>query len=361
MSRSNGLSLIVGLLALLAGSVLAGAADSHEAARMEIYTFSELLAKAERIVVADVGPLSGASVTLTIRESLKAPEAAPNYISPERMKRAADLLANDKLNLPPLPPDSKPPASMRVRLQNVVAPREGTQAVFFLWERVDAVGGVPTYLLGHPQCIYDAELASQVKVGLAQPRAVADGRYLRDWDRQAAERQRQGRANDALINAPRGEVVMGLRLVARRPTLSLRGNNGFAITVRVENTRNRAQAIYDGPAGGYGVVLRPKAAQSGGTLVLRQSTSGMGTDSAVLNIADATDFATISADGFLTKELYFDARNAPVLTTLQGDYVLCAFFVSAQTGKGLDIDNPVWTGTLVSDDIPIRFESPVLK
>jgi hypothetical protein len=335
------------------------AEENPRADMPEIYTFAELLAKAERIVAADVGATKDGVASLVVRETIKAPENAPKYVSPERLKRAADMLADENLKLPALPADDKPPLMLRVHFQSVTAPREGTQAVFFLWERENAQGaGQTVYRIGHPQNVYDLEVLPVVKAGYGRPRSIADGRYLREWDRQAAERRRLSATGGQLLKAKGGETVMGLRLVARRPILSLRGNNSFGVTAVLENTRSRAQAVYDGPGGGYGVLLRPKDGSETEPVVLKQSTKALGADTAVLNIADLTDFATISAEGSVAKELFFDAQENPVLTTLSGDYKLAIFYCSSQDGKGLDVGSPVWTGTIISEEVPVHFENP---
>lgn len=359
------LARISAVLLLFIASCIGHSAENPGEARpaaTEIYNFAELLAKAERIIVADVGPTKDGALTLLVRETLKAPELAAKYVDPDRLKRAADLLANDKLEAAPLPASSKVPATVKVVLQNVAPPREGAQVVFFLWE--NAEGGSrtePAYKLAHPQNVYDIELLPQIKAGSAHPRTIADGRFLREWDKQMAERKRQREANAKLLQMKGGEIVMGLRMRAARPVLSLRGNNSFGITAIVENTRARDQAVYDGPAGGYGIAIRPKEKKpgpDGGALVLRQSVKSMGADTSVLNIADITDFSTVPHESSLSKELFFDAQDFPILTTLQGEYTVSVFFLTAQDGRGLDIGAPVWTGAMISEEVPLKFESP---
>jgi hypothetical protein len=338
------------------------AQDATEVARAQplaFYSFSDLLTKAERIVVAEVGPTEAGAVALIVRETLKAPENDAKYVEPERLKRAADLLANDKAELPPLPARPKAPARLRAVVEQMRLPPEGTQGVFFLWDRAAGeAGAVPTYRIAHPQCIYDVELLEQIKAGVARPRSVADGRYLRDWDREMAARARLRQTNETLLKTKGGEAVMGLRLRALRPALSLRGDNSFAVTVRVENTRSRDQALYDGPASGFGVLLRPKNGEAGAGLVLRQPAAKMGTDRAVLSIADMTDFTTIQGDSFMAKELFFDAKEQPALRGVDGEFTVAVFLYSEQDGRGLELNMPVWTGTMVSDEVPLQFQKP---
>ncbi|MCY3023374.1 MAG: hypothetical protein NTW87_30715 [Planctomycetota bacterium] len=324
---------------------------------LPVYTFAELLAKAERIVVADVGQTKDGVATLVVRETLKAPENDAKYMEPERLKRAADLLSNDKLDLPPLPPRPQAPASVRAVIEGARLPPEGTQAIFFLWDKVGGASGQEqAYRVAHPQCLYDMEVVAQVRAAIARPRSVADGRYLREWDRDMAARARARQANEALLKAKGGDVVMGLRIVAAGPMLSLRGDNSFSVTARIENTRSREQAIYDGPMGGYGVLLRPKGAQPGAGIVLHKPVSTLGADTAVLGIADLIDFATVKGSGVLTKELFFDAKECPVLRGLEGEHTVSAFFSTTQDGRGLDLGAPVWTGTLVSEEVPLQFQ-----
>jgi hypothetical protein len=164
-------------------------------------------------------------------------------------------------------------------------------------------------------------------------------------------------ANAALLNAIRGEESLGLRIRALRPSLSLRGDNSFAVTVRVENTRPRDQAIYDGLGGGYGVILRQKNAEAGTAFVVRKTNTNLGADASVLNIADPMDFAKVPGNSFLAKELFFDAAELPRLRSFEGEYMVSAFFTTAQDGKGLGLDMPVWTGTLVSEEVPLIFKT----
>jgi len=369
MKLSNPLMLCVVLAAACAaaGNDQEGAQARRPA--LAFYTFAELLAKAERIVIAEVGPEQDGASVLLVRETLKAPENDPKAVEPELMKRAAELLANDKLELPPL----KPPASLRAKAENLRLPAEGTQAIFFLWDKLpgDAKPG-PAYRVAHPQCVYEIELLEQVRAGVARPRSVADGRYLREWDKQMAARARQRQANEALLKMKGGDPVMGLRVRALRPTLSLRGDNSFAITVRVENTRSREQLIYDGPGGGYGVLIRPKNASGDMTrfpavrevgivspeargLALRQASGSSGTDSTVLNLADETDFTSVRGDSFVPKELFFDAKEFPALRRLEGAFTVAVFFSTEQDGRGLELAGPVWTGVMVSEEVPLQF------
>lgn len=357
------------LLAALALITFARGAENADArppaapapAVVDVYNFAELLSKAERIVVAEVGPMKDGALTLVVRDTIKAPELSAKYVDPERLKRAADLLANDKLDAAPLSIVPKTPASLKLLLQNVAPPREGVQAVFFLWDSAGGSAREPAYKLNHPQCMYDIELLAQIRAGAAHPRTVGDGRFLRDWDKQMAERKRQREANAALLQMKGGEIVMGLKMRAARPVLSLRGNNSFGITAVVENTRARDQVVYDGPAGGYGIAIRPreKKADGSGAIVLRQSTKSMGADNAVLALTDLTDFSTVPKESSLSKELFFDAQEFPILTTLQGDYTVAVYYMTTQDGRGLDLGAPVWTGAMISEEVPLKFESPM--
>jgi len=344
-------------LCLFVGAACAAAAEEKEGLEarrpaLAFYTCAELLAKAERIVVAEVGPEQEGASVLLVRETIKAPENDPKAMEPERMKRAAELLADDKLELPPL----KAPGSLRAKAENLRLPPEGTQAIFFLWDKLpgDAKAGA-AYRVAHPQCVYELELLGQVKAAVARPRSVADGRYLREWDKQMAARARQRHANEALLKMKGGDAVMGLRVRALRPTLSLRGDNSFAITVRVENTRAREQLVYDGPGGGYGILIRPKNAEPGAGLVLRQSNGAGGADNAVLNLADETDFTTVKGESFIAKELFFDAKELAALRQIEGDCTVAVFFSTEQDGRGLELAAPVWTGTMVSEEVPLKF------
>jgi len=355
------------ILALAYSCVCYAGPDAHldtppaHSSLNDVFNFADLVAKSERIVLAEVQGSKAGQVTLLVRELIKGPENDARYVDPDRLKRAAELLNNDKVELPALPAAKKAPALLRLALQNIAAPREGVQALFFLWERAEGYSDrEPVYRLTHPQNMYDVELLPQVKAGVSRPRSVSDGRFLRDWDKLMSDRKKQKTANQEIASLKVGEVVLGLRIKAARPVLSLRGNNSFGIAAIIENVRGRDQDVYDGPAGGYGVVIRATGdtAVPGLPLVLRQSTKALGADLAVLNFTDMTDFTTVPRDSSISKELFFDSQDFPILTTIKNDCTVSVFFTSHQSGKGLEIASPVWTGTLVSEELPLRFESP---
>lgn len=342
-----------------------------KAAPLEFYNLFELLNKAEQIVVADIGPTRDGRTTLLVQKTLKAPEADAKKIDAERLKRAQDLLSGQApdglaqgpgLTEPRITPAATPaPVSQLLIVADprIKLPPEGTQAIFFLWEHelAEAGGEKTVYRLGHPQCLYDAELLPQVKAGISRSRAKADKSYLRDSDRIMAERAKQREADLALRDVKGGGVVLGMKVSAIRPMVSIRGNNSFNVTARLENTRSRNQAMYDGPLDGYGVILRPKNEGPESAIVLHHAAKSIAgnVDSSVLGMTDITDFVTIPGNSGMSKELFFDAESIPALKSMHGEYVLNVFCASSQDGKGVDLDEAVWTGTVVSEDVNIRF------
>ena len=333
----------------------APAASKTEPKQITYYTFFDLLNRSERIVYAEVTKDKDGNSALKVQQSLKAlPWVAPKKVDPEAVKRAAARLANDKVDLPPPPaPAAAPQEVLKVQTEkSVPIPPEGTLAIFFLWEHT--APGEATYRISHPQSVYDADLLPQVKLGANRPRSVADGRYLREWDHQMATRARQREADKALETQKGGETVTGLRLWALRPQVSVRHDNSFSITAKIENTHAKDQAIYDGPAGAYAVRLRPKA--GGATTVLHMNVVNANVDSTVLSITDALDFTTVPRESSITKELFFDAKEIKGLGALNGEYAVSTIYSSAFDGSGLDIGTPVWTGTMVSEEVPITFE-----
>jgi hypothetical protein len=328
-------------------------ADSRQ---FNIYTFFELIQHSERIVVADVDKNKDGDVILNVKQVLKAP-AQPKKLDPDAVKRAAERLEHPNVEIPaapskPAPAAAPTPETISVVVERTVPlPPEGTQAVFFLWERTNE--GV--YRIAHPQCIYDADLLPQIRLGVNRPHAVADGRYLREWDKQMAQRARQREADRALDLLKGGEVIMGLRLLALRPQISVRRDNSFSITAKIENVHKKDQAIYDGPAGGFAIRMRPK--NGGPAVVLHRSvqTSVAGVDNAVLSITDVMDFSTVPRESSLTKDLFFDSRLYPALLKLDGEYLVSTVYSSAFDGAGLDVGSAVWTGTLISEEATITF------
>jgi hypothetical protein len=347
------------VLVSLPGSFCRGA--EPDAAELDGYNVAKLLAKAERIVIAEIGPTWGDNVTLHVQETLKAPELDPKYVPPEAFKRAEALLGAAKGESAPPPTKVEPPRTVFVQVSKETRlPPQGNQALFFLWEKVPAAKEAPAtphYALSHPQNVYDpASALPQVRLGLSNPRSVADGRFLRDWDAKLAARAQERAANRALISGPSGEVVLGLKLTAVRPTISLRADNSFYVSAHIENTLNHDLQIYDGPAGGYGVVLRPKAGTPDSALVLRLHRGVEGVDRKTLDIIDATDFANIHHHGAIDKELFADAKLFPALAKLKGEYTLRVFYVSDRDGRDAEIlDIPAWTGTLISPELTLVF------
>jgi len=345
------------------------ASEKPARARTQIYTFQELLSKSERIIVADVGATRDGLTKLTVRETIKAPASDKKIVSNDKRKRAADLLNDPAIgggkNQPGVAAalaDAPGPSAVYVRAENLTLPREGIQVLLFLWDTIEPpTADSVAYKAGHPQNIYDLDVAPEVRAAANRPRSVGDGRFLRAWDREMAFKLRQREADEALLAQKGGEENGGLKLRAIRPALSLRGGNSFAVTADFENLRAREQAMYDGPAGGYGVVLMPaadnpdKLDKENDALILRLSSRALIADTGVLAISDLTDFATLSPQGRFTKELFFDAKDFPVLERLKGAYRLKILFSSSHDGRGLDIGAPVWTGSLLSEELPIIF------
>lgn len=226
--------------------------------------------------------------------------------------------------------------------------------IFFLWESIEAPApDAVAYRANHPQNLYDIEVLPEVRAGVSRPRAVGDGRYLRAWDREMAAKLRQREAEEAIVTSKGGEESNGLKLVAGKVSMALRRDNSFSIPAKIQNLRERDQALYDGPEGGFGVVLLP--AKGGDAILLRITSRNLLADAAVLGIADITDFAVISQVTHFQKELFFDAREFPVLGRISGDYTAKIFYSSVQDGRGVDVGAPVWTGKLIAEPVPITF------
>lgn len=362
-----------------------GAAAGIPESGEQIYTVSELLQRAGLIVVAEVGQGEGNSARLKVLEILKSPSAEALGKKPEKelLQRASDLLnregapgqpknresapgnsaADSGSSRPPAPPSSSFPALAILAGQRLPLPRQGTQALFFLWERTEPSSEAPLrYKLSHPQCMYAIEHAAEVRLALSRRQPADRERYLREWDERMAQRQERRKDEEALKKLPADTLERGLSLRAARPKRSVRNDNTFDITVRLENARGYEQAIYDGTLSSFAVRLRKKDAPPERAVVLRASLKRMaeGLDPATLAIVDVSDFLCVPKNGSLSKELHFDAQDHPALGGLEGEYVLNVLYVSTQDGKGLD-DLPAapWTGTLVSDDAVLTFKPPV--
>jgi hypothetical protein len=240
-------------------------------------------------------------------------------------------------------------------------PKAGTQVLLFLWEQAeDAPKGALRYRLAHPQCVYELSCAAEVKAELRGGRGRDAERraYLREWDRVMAERLARRRSDATLRALEAGRPEKGLRLVVRRARPSVLAPNGFNLSVRVENSRDAAQAIYAGPLGGFGVRLRQKDAGPETALVLRLTDPEVtrGVDSQVLALVSSDDFRAVPRNDVLMMDLHVDPKEFPALAGLSGEHLVSAFYTSAQDGKGLeDLPGVPWTGAMASNEVPLTF------
>jgi hypothetical protein len=327
--------------------------------QLEIYTFLKLLAKTERIFVAEVGSERDGFVSLKISKYIKNP--AVKDIHPDLAKRAADRLAKEIAGTQK--EDVLPAISEIAPLRLAVTmgfklPAQGTTAIFFVWDRVvDSEKGEITYRADHPQNIYDIELLPQVQSGVDFPRAISERRFLREWDKNMAILTARFAADLALKKSPSGNSDKGLSVRAHKTVLSVRNDNSFLMTGILENSESREQSIYDGPAGAWGVRLRKKdaPADSGWVLRLPAKDNIVSVDATLLEMLDITDFSTVFGRKSLSKELLFEADSFPVLRTLDGDYVLNVFYSSKRDGKDILEDKTAWTGTVISPDVILKF------
>jgi hypothetical protein len=340
---------------------LAGEKSAPAQALESIYTFSELLARSESIVIGEFGEEARDYAPVRVLEWLKGP---PDEFKPvvqrkqaeERLaqevpgKRAADETAKDA------------PATLSVcGCEAVRLPKAGAQVLLFLWDRAgDAPKGVLRYRLAHPQCVYELTCAAEVKAELTRGRGRDAERrpYLREWDRQMAERLARRQSDAKLRALEAGRPEKGLRLVVRQARPTLLAPNGFNLPVRIENSRDGAQAIYSGPLGGFGVRVRQKDAAPETALVLHLTDPEVtrGVDSQVLALVSGDDFRAVPRNDALLMDLHVDPKEFPALAGLSGEYLVSAFYASTQDGKGIeDLPGVAWTGAMASNEVPLTF------
>ena len=374
--------------ALLALAVRSGETPSTSAP-IAYYSFAKLIDKAERILLGEIGETRDGVTTISVLETLKEPATPEPKLSENDFKEAEKLLAVEadrvKNGSPagqPLDPPSatkqtpkkaaKSPDKVEVETApGILLPHKGVQVVFFLWDRADKAGAVqaapdvpakpvaaetavPRYRLAHPQAIYEPSVTNRIKTALFNPRSIADGRYLRDWDRKAAEKLAQRKADEELVKLPPGEAVQGMKLEVLLAHVLMQGDNSFQCTTHLVNIFSKEQTVYDGPAPCYGVILRAKDKPVDEAYVLHIN-NFESTDVATLNITNMTDFESLDPNKILPHEQMLDAARHKILKTLSGPYMLRAFYVNSRDGKK-DGVNPAWTGTLVSSEIPIEFK-----
>jgi hypothetical protein len=380
--RSFRARLVLASLWLLAVSGLPARASAEEKsappqALERIYSFSELLGRAEVIVTGEVGEEAGGSAPVRVLEWLKEPgeltldelikldkRSLDELKQAKRQRQAEERLAEEA--------EAKGGASGGVakggpaRLsvcgcEPLRLPKAGTQVLLFLWERVgDAPKGALRYRLAHPQCVYELSCAAEVKAELRGGRGRDAERraYLREWDRVMAERLARRRSDATVRALEAGRPEKGLRLVVRQARPLVLAPNGFNLSVGVENSRDAAQAIYAGPLGGFGVRLRQKDTGPETALVLRLTDPEVtrGVDSQVLALVSSDDFRAVPRNDVLVMDLHVDPKDFPALASLSGEHLVSAFYTSAQDGKGLeDLPGVPWTGAMASNEVPLTF------
>lgn len=364
----SGVQLIALTVMLTGGLARAGAEEAAGAGAgtgIEIYNFLQLIDKAERIVLGEIGERKDGRVAIATLETLKAPALAAREgqkISPEAYALAEERLKSGKAGAAGGGKDAqKEPGLTLLVNAEMRLPPAGVQAVFFLWhgEKADdeAAG---TFTIRHPQCIYDVNVLPQVRAAIFKPRSISDGRYLRDWDRRAAEKLAQRKADDELKHLPAGETVLGMRLDCVRPQLALRGDNSFLVKTNLNNIFGKELLVYDGPAGAYGAILRAKDAPPEKSIVLRLG-GFEGIDPVALNVTTLLDFESIQGNQLLSREHSFDVPKFPILKTLTGTYLLKMFYINTHDGMIKErpkegLESAAWTGILVSKEASLEFK-----
>lgn len=348
-------------------------------ASISIYPLAELMAKAEAIVVAEVGKKDSTGVPLSILATLKRPEGQFGVrwgvsttpkprLNPDVYKRAEELLDKEAKSLvkdPKKDQSTKPATPLRplyiVPEGRTRLPRAGIQAMFFLWDRIPGLkkDSPLRYRVAHPQCVYDKNYSPTVQAALNNRRMDARRKYLRPWDRRMALRLEKKRDADRIKSLAPGNLERGLRLQVIKVKRALRGDNTFYVGAKFQNARDYSQLIYDGLLAEFGVRLRKKGAPADSTIILRAAMGPVSgaLDRQILAIADAGDFTPIKGRSEYTKDLHFDAREHPVLGSLDGPHVLNVFYTSKEDGKKVEhLDKEAWTGTLISPDAEVVFK-----
>ena len=362
---------VVGALVLALSQVRAGeekekpaVAPAVMAASMSFYNFSDLINKAERIVLGEIAEKKDGAYTIKALETLKAPAPDTSKISADAYKRAEELLKAGKSSVPP---SVKPKGVIEnisiavIPVNDKVLPPPGTQAVFFLWDvEPRPEGAMPLYRINHPQCVYDSKVLPLVRSGLLAPRSISDGRFLREWDQRAADRVKQRKDDDELKKAAGGEAVRGMQLDIVRPHLLVRGDNSFQVASHLLNTFSKETMAYDGPASSYGIILRAKNAPPESALVLHLNKYD-DLDPALLNITSLTDFESIPGNNMLVREHRIDIKKLPDLKTFSGEYSLKMFYINTKDGVKDGLSSPAWIGTLVSKELILTFKKVDVK
>lgn len=328
----------------------------------EIYRFTELMARSETIAVCEVRSVHVGTARLRVVNWLKGPPAdAERWLQEARAKARLDT--ETRKADPQAKPETDPELDLEI---DVIAPFQppdpGTQNLYFLWDRIEPTKELPLrYRVAHPQCVYEAQYAAEVKTELSRARNAPRRPYLRAWDAKMAVRLAQQAQTSTLLQLKPGHSEKGLRMAVRFVKPSMLSPGSFDLSVRIENLMEAEQAIYDGPLPVFGVRLRPKEVPAEKALVLMAVDEGLtgGPDADVLAMTDVNDFIGVPKRDQVIKTLHFGVREHPELAKLQGEFLASAFYISAQDGKGLeDLPGVPWVGTLVTEEMPVAFAPP---
>jgi len=344
-----------------------------------IYTFAEILQKAETIAIVEVDTPIDGHIRLKPLEILKAPAEIRNWINPEKVKDAEDLLDQaakakppEKGKPAPEPALTEPPRRTKmppllVRTpEGLKLPDVGTQVLVFLWEREEGTlqGAAPRYLLNHPQNLYDdLALVPEVRAELDRKRGQPRRVFLRELDHVLYERLIQKALDAELRKREGGGIAQGLKLRAGRVVVQNFQGLEVSATVRFENQRDFAQAIYVGDGGGFALRLRKEGEKPEESrlyrLGVKQLANKVGADvvSSVSGIVIASDFFGLPENGRADRPVRFTAVDFPELSQLDGEYIANLCFTSEQDGaKVQGLPGRGWVGIVVSEDIKLVFK-----
>jgi hypothetical protein len=226
-----------------------------------------------------------------------------------------------------------------------------------------------SFLLNHPQAVYDAELAPQAQNALIAPLRISPNRWLRIADGVLAARFRRLAAAMRNAETVGGEPVRGLSLEIGDLKAAIGSANSFYVVCKIRNVRPYPQYVYSGFRNGLGIRLRPvltnkenqnfdPEARPRRTVFLfpadEEQESQWGLEDPALETGD--DFTALLENEVLSHDLQVTTENRPELRALKGRWLASVFYWTDRTGeRAADLPRRAWTGIVFSKELPMQF------
>lgn len=307
----------------------------------KVYTFRQLLDRAKLIVVATVETTPPAADDGTQEPSQAGEGAGPREARRAWLRVSEILKGSEQRGV--IPVESLGPPLPR-----------GARAVWLL-VRTDGAG---RYLIDSKQCAYGVRHLAKVQLGLRDPSRINPRSYLRRADYEDARRLRALALARALGRARPTGAVRGLALDVFVVRNVLAAGRTLAVRFTLTNRTARPIHVRDSVDMNYIVRLTPLTREgrpAGEPVLIRQKGLGalgeLGGGKADLDaMVLETDFHRIAPGRQLLRVIHLPPADHPELARA-GFYEIATIYRSTSAGRPAGLE--AWTGTLVSDPVPL--------